>query len=184
MKPLHFPNYITFARLFLIPFFFTAMVSYQPGKEYQRWLAFGIFLTASLTDALDGFLARLTKSRSRLGRFLDPLADKLLLLSGYLGLLFVPSLPYRPPLWVTVTIVFRDVVIIGGLVMIFLLTGRVKVEPNFLGKATTAFQMVTLIAILLVWKISVALWYATAGLTIVSCLVYCVRELRLIQNGG
>jgi len=175
-------NYLTLARILLIPFFFTALVSYQPGKEYYRWAAFGIFLTASLTDALDGFLARLTKHQTRLGRFLDPLADKLLLLSGYLGLLFVEALSYRPPLWITVTIVFRDFLIILGLILIYLLTGTVRVKPNYLGKCTTAIQMATLVAILLNWKIAILFWYLMAFLTILSCLVYVVREMKIIRK--
>jgi len=175
-------NYITLFRIFLTPFFFTALVSYESGKEYYRWFAFGLFLTASLSDALDGFLARIQRKRTRLGRFLDPFADKLLLLSGYIGLLFVEALPFRPPLWVTVTIVFRDIVIILGLVIIFLMTRRISIKPNFLGKCTTACQMLTLLTILLALKISIVLWYMTAAFTILSCGVYIIRELSKIKS--
>ena len=173
------PNYITLIRILLVPFFFTALVSYKPGAEHQHWVALGIFILASLTDALDGFIARLSKRRTALGRFLDPLADKLLLLSGYLGLLFVRGLAYEPPLWITVSIVFRDLVIIIGLVVIFLINGTVRVEPNLLGKITTACQMITLVLILLEWPpVVIYFCYLTAFFTILSCLVYCVRELR------
>jgi len=161
-----------------VPFFFTALVSYTPAREHERWIAFLIFLAASITDMLDGFLARVMKSRSELGRFLDPLADKLLLLSGFLGLLFVQALPYRPPLWITVTIVFRDLMIVLGLLVIFFIKGTVTIQPNFLGKTTTAFQMATLLAILLAWPVSIFLCYATAVLTITSFGVYAARELR------
>lgn len=181
---MNLPNYITLFRIFLTPFFFTALVSYQTGKEYYRLAAFAILLAGSLTDALDGFLARVTRKRTRLGRFLDPLADKLLLLSGFLGLLFVTDLPYRPPLWVTVTIVFRDMVIILGLIVIFLMTKTVRIEPNLLGKSTTLFQMLTLLSILLMWPLSIFFWYATALLTILSCLAYIVRELKRLQNSS
>ena len=161
-----------------MPFFFTALVSYTPGKERERWTAFALFLAAALTDMLDGFLARVTQSRTELGRFLDPLADKLLLLSGFIGLLVVPGLPYRPPLWITVTVVFRDLMIVAGLVIIFLIRGTFPIQPNFWGKATTAFQMATLLAILLGWPLSLPLCYMTAALTIVSFGVYTVRELN------
>ena len=181
---MNLPNYITLFRIFLTPFFFTSLVSYQAGREHYRLAAFGILLVGSLTDALDGFLARVTKKRTRLGRFLDPLADKLLLLSGFLGLLFVTALPYRPPLWVTVTIVFRDMIIIFGLIVIFLMTKTVRIEPNLLGKSTTLFQMLTLLAILLKWPLSSFFWYVTAFLTILSCLVYIGRELRRFQNSS
>jgi CDP-diacylglycerol--glycerol-3-phosphate 3-phosphatidyltransferase len=165
----------------LTPFFFTALIYYEAGKEYYRWTAFGLFLTATLTDALDGFLARVTRKRTELGRFLDPLADKLLLLSGFLGILLVDALIYRPPLWVTVTIVFRDMVILTGLIVIYLISGRIRVQPNFLGKVTTASQMATLIAILLQWAVSIPLSYFTAGFTILSCLAYIVRDLRRLN---
>ena len=178
---MNLPNYITLFRLFITPFFFTVLVSYEPGKESNRLAALALFALASLTDALDGFIARVTKSRTELGRFLDPLADKLLLVTGYIGLLFVPALAYRPPLWITVTIIFRDFFIIAGLAVIFLMTGRVRVDPNLLGKFTTAFQMITLIAILLNWNFSVLLWNATAVLTILSCVVYFARELRRLS---
>ncbi len=171
------PNYITLIRILLVPFFFTALVSYGPSQERQRWIALILFITAAFTDALDGFIARLSKRRTALGRFLDPLADKLLLLSGFLGLLFVHHLPYRPPLWITVSIVFRDLVIIVGLVVIFLMNGTLRIEPNWVGKCTTASQMLTLIFILLQWPAAIYFCYLTAFLTIVSCVVYVVRDL-------
>ena len=181
---MNFPNTITLFRILLTPFFFTELVSYRTGAEHHRWIALAILMTASLTDALDGFLARVTKNRTALGRFLDPLADKLLLVSGFLGLLFVSALPFRPPLWIIVTIVFRDLVIIVGLILIFLISGTVEVRPNFLGKATTAFQMITLIAILLITPAAVFLWYVTAGLTILSCFAYIFRDLRKLKENA
>ena len=175
-------NYLTILRIFLVPFFFTELVSHTNPEDRHRITALAIFFAASLTDSLDGFLARITGKRTDLGRFLDPLADKLLLLSGFLGLLFVETLPYRPPLWITVTIVFRDLVIVTGLLVLYFITGKVDVRPNFLGKSTTAFQMATLVAILLALKISILLWNITAVLTIASCLVYVARDLSKLKN--
>ncbi|MFA7001453.1 MAG: CDP-diacylglycerol--glycerol-3-phosphate 3-phosphatidyltransferase [Candidatus Omnitrophota bacterium] len=170
------PNYITLGRILLIPFFFTTLLSYQPGHESTRWAAFAIFLFARLTDALDGFLARALKSKTQLGCFLDPLADKLLLLSGFLGLLFVPSLPYRPPLWITVTVVFRDLLLVAGMILIFLASGQLRVHPNIWGKCATACQMATLVAILAAHPAAVPLWYLMAGLTIFSGFTYIFRD--------
>lgn len=174
------PNLITLFRILLVPFFFTTLVSYQGTNEAYRWIAFAIFVTAVCTDAIDGFIARFFRLKSDLGRFLDPLADKLLLLSAFLGLLLVPAFPYRPPLWVTVTIVFRDLVIVVGLIVVYLNFGVLRIQPNLLGKMTTAIQMLTFIAILLKWPASIPLWYVTAGLTILSLLVYVIREFRRI----
>lgn len=176
------PNYLTLLRIALIPFFFTQLVSYQPGQEKRRAVALTILIIACLSDALDGFLARALNQKTELGCFLDPLADKLLVLSGFLGLLFVKTLPYTPPLWITVTIVFRDLIIALGLVIMFLMNGKVEVRPNFLGKLTTASQMITLCSILLGWKLSIVLWYLTVTFTILSCFSYVVRDIKEIQR--
>lgn len=178
------PNYITLFRILLVPFFFTALVSYEAGEETIRWLALTLFLVAAISDALDGFLARLLKQQSQLGRILDPLADKLLILSGYLGLLCVEALPLHPPLWVTVTIVFRDMVLFAGLIIIYLIGGRLAIQSNYLGKLTTGFQIVTLVVLLLQMPVASYLWTLTAVLTIISCLVYVTRELRLLGNAA
>jgi cardiolipin synthase len=172
------PNLITLVRIFLVPFLFTTLLYYEPGKDHLRLWAFFIFLGGTLTDAVDGLVARLQNQTSQLGRFLDPLADKLLLLSAYLGIVFAKEFPVIPPLWVVVTIVFRDLVILGGLVVLFVSSGEVEVNPNFLGKATTAVQMVTMLSILLLLPTSVILWNVTAGLTVASGVVYVVREMR------
>ena len=175
-------NQITVFRICLVPIFFTALVSYKPGEESYRWVALIVFIIASLSDALDGYLARVTETRTELGKFLDPLADKLLLASAYIGLLFVAALPYRPPLWITVLIVFRDIIIILGLVIVYFIKGKVTIAPNFLGKCTTAMQMVTLIVILLKWNFAPFFWYPTAVLTILSFAVYSFREIKGIES--
>lgn len=176
------PNFITLLRILVVPFLFTTLVSYQPEKDYLRGWAFGLCLLASLTDAVDGLVARIRKEITQLGRFLDPLADKLLLLSGYLGLMFARQFPMTPPLWVVVTIVFRDLVIVGGLVMLFVSGRPVQVTPNFLGKVTTALQMATLLSTLLLLPVSRWFWNVTAVLTIVSGLTYVVREMTHIRR--
>jgi len=177
------PNYITLFRILLVPFFFTSLVSYEPGSEYYRWVAFGLFIAACLSDALDGILARVLNKHSELGRFLDPLADKMLLLSGYLALL-TASLKITPPLWVIVTIVFRDIILISGLLILFLMTGNIRIKSNMLGKVTTAVQMITLGVILAQWKIAVPLWHIAGGVTIISCVVYVFRELNHLNGNA
>lgn len=172
------PNLVTVLRILLVPFFFSALLYYSPERDFLRAWAFVLFLVASLTDAIDGLLARIRRETSELGRFLDPLADKLLLLSGFLGILVAKNFPMVPPRWVVVTIVFRDLVILGGLIVLFMSSQRTEVSPNFLGKMTTAFQMATVLAVLLVLPISPLLWNITAALTIVSGLSYILREMR------
>ena len=176
------PNLITLARILIVPFFFTTLLYYHPEKDHLRLWAFGLCLTGALTDSIDGLVARIRKETTQLGRFLDPLADKLLLLSGYLGLLFAKEFPLVPPLWVIVTIVFRDLIIVGGLVMLFVSGRQIEVRPNLLGKATTALQMVTLLSILLLFPVSPWFWNITAILTILSGLTYIVREMKQLRQ--
>lgn len=178
------PNLITLLRILIVPFFFTILLYYEPEKDYLRIWAFCLFLIGSFTDAVDGIVARIRQETTLLGRFLDPLADKLLLLSGYLGIFFARSFPLLPPLWIIVAIVFRDLVILMGLIVIYLSTGTVDIRPNFLGKVTTAFQMVTLIAILLLLPLSFWLWNMTAALTVLSGMGYVVREMRKLKTAG
>lgn len=175
------PNLITIFRILLVPFFFTELLSYQPGLEHHRWIALAIFLIASVTDALDGFIARATHNQTELGRLLDPLADKLLLLSAYLGILWVESLPFRPPLWITVTVVFRDFLIVTGMLVIYFVNKTMNIRPNLIGKLTTVAQMATVVAILLKSEFSPGLWTVMGAFTIISCLAYIGRGIKVLK---
>ena len=175
------PNYLTLFRILLTPVFFITLVSYTPEKEWLRLAALAIFAVAALTDALDGLLARFLKQRTALGQMLDPLADKILLVSAYIGLLFVSTLPYRPPLWVTITIIFRDLILLFGFFALNFAAVKIEVQPNILGKLTTVSQMFLLCFILLEWPVAVPLAFLTAAFTIVSGIIYITRGLKFIQ---
>lgn len=175
------PNYLTLLRILLTPVFFIALISYGPGKEHLRLFALWIFVVASLTDALDGLLARFLKQRTALGQRLDPLADKILLLSGFIGLFFVNALPYRPPLWITITIIFRDVFLLVGFFSLNFMAVKLEVVPNRWGKLTTASQMVLLCFILLEWPLAKPLAYLTAFFTIVSGVIYISKGLKVTE---
>jgi len=176
------PNLITLLRILVVPFFFSTLLYYTPERDYLRVWAFWLFLAGSLTDALDGFMARVRHEISQLGKFLDPLADKLLLLSGYIGILFANGFPVTPPLWIVVTIVFRDIVILGGLGVLFIANTPIEVKPNLLGKFTTGFQMATMLSLLLVLPISEWLWLITVALTIISGMCYVIREMQRLTH--
>src|SRR4029079_10362518 len=123
-----------------------------------------------LTDFLDGLAARKRGERTRLGAFLDPMADKLLLTAVYLSLTYMRELPG----WVFVAIFSRDLMIVLGWSVIFILTGSSTVQPRPLGKATTAAQMLTALAVMLPMPpiaITVMLWI-TIALTIASAVDY------------
>lgn len=172
------PNLITLVRILIVPFFFSCLLYYTPDRPELRIWAFALFLFASLTDALDGLLARIKRQITHLGKFLDPLADKLLVTSGYLGVTLAVDFPLKPPIWVVVTILFRDLIIVGGLILFYVSNGKAEANPNLVGKITTAFQMATMLSILLLLPASKFLWLATAGLTIISGFIYAVRGLK------
>ncbi len=175
------PNYLTLFRILLTPVFFITLVSYTPEKEGLRFAAFVIFVIAALTDALDGLLARFLKQRTALGQMLDPIADKILLVSGYIGLLFVAALPFRPPLWITITIVFRDLILLVGFFALHFASVKIEVQPNIWGKLTTASQMLLLCFVLLEWPVAIPLAFLTVTFTIVSGIIYITRGLKFIQ---
>ena len=149
--------------------------------NYRHW-ALLLFLIAVATDALDGTIARNTHQQTELGTFLDPLADKLLLLSGFLGIAFSESFQVKPPIWVVIVIVFRDLFIVTGLIIIFFTTNRIQIKPNILGKFTTFFQMATLVSILSEWKFSNSISIVTAALTILSSIAYLKRGINTLNR--
>ena len=175
------PNYLTLFRILLTPVFFITLVSYTPEKEVLRLVALAIFVIAALTDALDGLLARFLKQRTALGQMLDPLADKILLVSAYIGLLFVTTLPFRPPLWITITIIFRDLILLFGFFTLNFAAVKIEVQPNIWGKLTTVSQMLLLCFVLLEWPIAVPLAFLTVTFTIISGIIYITRGLKFIQ---
>ncbi len=146
-------NKITILRILLIPFFVVEVLYYvKAGHEVHRLLAILAFVLAAVFDGVDGYIARRYNQRSELGAILDPLADKLLLVSG----IVVLSFEHRPyfqtiPLWLTGTIIGRDILLLAGLIVIQMTVGKVKVRPRILGKVATVLQMVVVLWILSQW---------------------------------
>lgn len=138
MKWCYLPNMITAFRLIMVvPFLY-----YTLESEYT--IAFFIFILASISDGLDGFLARRFQWQSQWGAFSDPLADKLLVVSSYVALTWNHHLP----LWFTILMVSRDVVIIGGATAWYGLFRKIDFQPTFISKANTVFQLALIIVIL------------------------------------
>lgn len=177
-------NKVTIARILLIPFFVVEVLYYvKAGVEIHRILAILCFLVAAVCDGVDGFIARRYNQRSELGAILDPLADKLLLVSGIVLLSFNHD-PYLStvPLWLTGTIIGRDVLLLIGLAVIHLTVGRVKVQPRIAGKVATVLQMAVVLWVLFKWHDQWLGWLtlAAAIFTGVSGLLYVwdgVRQL-------
>ena len=149
-------NKITILRILGVPVFILMLVYYTMGlaqgnaQEIHRKLALVFFVLLAVTDAVDGYYARSRNEITSLGRMLDPIADKALLLSGLI-LLTRPSLvgltPHIP-IWFTLLVISRDVVLILGSVVIHSLVGHVEVKPHVLGKIATFFQMLTIVWVL------------------------------------
>src|ERR1051326_9576130 len=146
-------NKVTIFRILLIPFFVVEILYYmKDGDETNRLLAIIAFGVAAVCDGVDGYIARHYNQRSELGAILDPLADKLLLVSGIVLLSISWKYFDTIPLWLTCTIIGRDVLILIGLVVIQITIGKVLVKPRMLGKIATVLQMVVVLWVLLKWN--------------------------------
>jgi CDP-diacylglycerol--glycerol-3-phosphate 3-phosphatidyltransferase len=146
-------NKITILRILLIPFFVVELIYYvETGNEIHRFVAILSFAIAAILDGVDGYIARHYNQKSELGAILDPLADKLLLVSGIVALSFNHgTFLGQIPLWLTGTIIGRDLLILIGMVVIQLTVGKVAVYPRIIGKCATVLQMAVVIWILLKW---------------------------------
>ncbi|PWW03352.1 cardiolipin synthase [Hoeflea marina] len=175
------PNFITIARFLMVPLVIMAMIN------GQMQAAFVIFLLAGLSDGLDGFIARQFNQRSELGAYLDPMADKLLLVSvaimlGYLGAL---------PLWLVVLVVSRDLMIVGGVLLAGLMENPVEMRPLLVSKINTALQILLIVVVLAslagAGEFAAQVYWlvvAVAGLTIASAAAYLVIWLRHMAGSG
>ena len=147
-------NKITLMRIALIPVFVLFAVYYGAGvregsgNEVLRWAAVGTFALAAVSDGLDGWFARRLNQRTELGVFLDPIADKGLLLAGVLTLSF-SHWRNALPVWFGILVVARDLAVLAGVVGVFVLEGRVNLRPRWTGKTATALQMLSLIGVML-----------------------------------
>ena len=146
-------NKVTILRMLLIPFFVVEALYYvKTGKETFRLLAMLSFLFAAICDGVDGFIARQYNQRSELGALLDPLADKLLLVSGIILFTFNNEPHFGSiPLWLTGTIIGRDLLLLVGLAVIQMTVGKIKVRPRMFGKVATVLQMICIGWILMRW---------------------------------
>jgi CDP-diacylglycerol--glycerol-3-phosphate 3-phosphatidyltransferase len=190
-------NKITVARILMIPAFVTMAIYYGQSierhepLEWQRFAAIVIFLIASISDGLDGYVARHYKQRSSLGVILDPIADKGLLLSGIITLSISNWSKIDPdygrfPAWFPVLVITRDAVILVGTVVLYVLNGKVDVKPNWTGKVATVLQMIAIGWVMLQLRfLPLLLVVACAGLfTFFSGVVYVVEGIRQLQAAG
>ena len=177
-------NQLTFLRLFLVPVFALCMLYGRPG-----WALLS-FLVAGATDALEGLIARRSGQPTTLGAWLDPMADKLLLLTMFV-MLTLPGLGYanRVPLWLTVLVISRDVAIVVTVAIVNLAVGRRTFRPSLLGKAATGVFILTGVVALfenyrgVPSQVLPLFIYLSLALTLLSGLHYIVRIVNWLSAG-
>lgn len=176
-------NKISIGRILLIPVFVGCLLYYRPERDGLRWAASLLFLLGVVSDAVDGYVARAKTQGSRLGAFLDPLADKLFLVTAFLSLSLIRAMPddLRIPAWVVIVVLTRECVIVLGSGLIYHLTGTLDIRPTRLGKWATFAQMMVILAVLWRWPSAPWLWRAAVALIIASGIVYMRRGARLLS---
>lgn len=171
-------NRLTILRILMTPVITVLLLYHQTGS------ALALFLLAGITDALDGFVARSWEQKTTLGMVLDPIADKLLLTSAVVTLTILKELPR----WFTIIVVSRDVLLIGGSIILYMFLGKIGSPPSWLGKFTTGFQLLTVLCAMLdnflpVLKPAVLpLSILTLAVTVASGLDYIYRGARLLND--
>jgi cardiolipin synthase len=178
---LNVPNVLTLLRLLAIPVFLILLVDFR----YRE--ALGVFVAAGVTDALDGAIARLTHTKTTLGAYLDPAADKLLLMSAFVALAFLQQVPG----WLVVIVLSRDVMLVVGYFLLFTMTQHaMEVRPSVAGKLSTFLQL-SAVAVVLVSRVyphavppvtQTALFLATGVVTASAGLQYMIRGLLWLQR--
>ena len=168
------PNVVTFGRLCAVPLAFWMVL------EHRLDVTFFLFVGAGISDAVDGWLAR-RYGGNALGAILDPMADKALLVTMYVTLAAVEVLPD----WVAILVVFRDVVIVGGVILLGVLGQKISIKPLWVSKLNTTLQIVLVAAALLItgfalhipFVMPVLIW-CVACTTLASGVAYVVRAAR------
>ena len=177
------PNLITLFRIILTPLFIIFLIQ----GNYRK--AFVVFVLAGVSDMADGLIARTWQQKSRLGSYLDPLADKLLMAASFVTL----SIYHQIPSWLTVIVLSRDVILAVGVVIFRLADIPLVVRPSLAGKWTTTFQLTT-VGFVLLSKIAtipplllLGLFWVTGVLTTISGIQYFYRGIKqtnMFQGNG
>lgn len=137
--PLNIPNCLTVLRIILVPVF----VGFLIYEHYNQALL--TLIIAAITDGLDGAIARMANQQTRIGAYLDPLADKILLMSAFLTL----SVLHLVPVWAVILVVSRDVILLAGTLLARVTESPVNIDPTVLGKGTTLFQLIYITMVVL-----------------------------------
>lgn len=179
---MNIPNFLSLLRIILVPVFIIFLMQ----ESYTNALL--TFVLAGLTDVFDGTLARMMNKQTKLGSFLDPMADKILLASSFVTLSILGLIPS----WLTVIIISRDFIILFGIVILSMMSITYEIKPAFVSKITTAMQLATIFFALLYKAIThdisynwiISLFWLTALFTVVSGLIYIIRGIKFINRAA
>ncbi len=177
-----FANKVSIFRILSVPFFIATILYYQPTRDYLRFVALAIFFLAIISDALDGYLARVLQQKTKAGSILDPLADKVLLSASFIFIHLKDNFPdgINIPLWLVIIVISRDLLIFFGAVVIYLIRNELILSPSKWGKYTTCFQMLTIVSVLVQNHLTGTIAIITAVFTILSGLDYLKKGLRVL----
>jgi len=178
---MNIPNFLSLLRIILVP----VIVIFLIQGLYAKALI--IFVIAGLTDALDGALARLLNKKTKLGSFLDPLADKILLSTSFISLAIFGLIPS----WLAVIVISRDFIILLGLLILSMMSVTYEIKPVFVSKVTTTLQIATVFFALLLKTVTydrisydwiMILSWLTALFTVFSGLIYIIKGIKFINR--
>jgi len=184
-----FANKITIFRILSVPFFMTALIYYTPEKDYLRIVALSIFVLAIISDVIDGYIARVKKQKTKAGAILDPLADKILLITAFILLYRISNLYFeiKLPLWIVLIAIFRDAILLLGGTIIILSNQENKISPTWMGKISTFLQTMLILTLLLrldfsFYLMNLIIWNITIGFTLVSGIDYLRRGIVMFNS--
>lgn len=177
---MNIPNILTFFRILLVPLIVILIIR----KSFFYVLI--AFVCAGITDALDGFLARILKQQTVLGAYLDPVADKALIASSFVSL----SIFHFMPGWLAVIVISRDFIILLGILILFIMSVSVEMKPTIISKLTTVCQMLTVFLVLFFnsfidyrnEELLTTMFWLTAFVTVISGLHYIHRGIQYVNT--
>lgn len=189
-------NQVTILRILMIAPFVICMLNSNTDSTgwVMRYSALGVFIFMCLSDILDGYLARVKKQVTRLGSFLDPMADKLLMTCACILLASQKTavVGFRMPSAIVVLIIGKDLLLLLGFLVVYFVTSEVHIKPIFIGKFTSFLQSTMVVATLIApeavlkiggWGVFVGiLWYGVAGLAVVSTILYIQGSIAEVDE--
>lgn len=168
-------NRLTLSRILIIPVF---LYIFFVQFKYHSLIAGVIFFLSGLTDLLDGYIARTYDQVSNLGRLLDPLADKLTMITVFIAL----AVNQLIPIWILLVVICREVIILSGAILVYL-NGADIINPSKVGKYATLFLYITAFSYIVKWEFFQYFVLLAIPLTIVSGIDYCIKAYSTFING-